>query len=102
MAFWIRSIRDPGLDWRWRNRAAENIANRCGLPVRAILDGAAGSSMSMERLAELFREALEKSGGDGRSGKIEAEDVPFAMIEQAELGRPAGTNGGPPTNGHQG
>jgi hypothetical protein len=82
MAFWMRSMLDKTLDWRRRNRAAENIANRCGLPVKAILESDAIGGMTLERLAEIFRGGLVAANIAGDpDAKVEAEDAEFTELD---------------------
>lgn len=89
MVFWMRTLRDPHADWEHRNRAAENIANRCGLPLKAVLDGDAVGGMTLERMAEIYREA--EVHAEISRGRIEAEDTPFTEVDIEKI--PTRVNG---------
>ena len=79
MAFWIKTVRDRHADPDQRMRASENIANRCGLPVKAVLDNDGVGGMTLERLAEIFREGSVQA--EIQRGRVQAEDTPFTEID---------------------
>jgi len=60
--FWLDTVRDPNADWRNKNRASENLADRFGLSRRHEIEADLGVSNSdiVQEILEGFRTAARR------------------------------------------
>lgn len=79
VVFWVGVLRDKNADPMVRMKAAENLADRFGLPRRreTEVDGVVGTEEMASAMRDLIEDAVRRILSDRGKYAVRAEDVPF-------------------------